>query len=173
MNETVKNMLERRSIRKYKKEPIPADILETIIEAGLYAASGRNAQTPIIVAVENKDEVAALSKVNAEVMGSAGDPFYGAETVLIVLAEKNVGTYVYDGSLVMGNLMLAAHSCGIGSCWIHRAREIFEKPEWKDWLKKIGVEGEVEGIGFCILGYADCERPEPAQRKEKRVFYVK
>jgi len=173
MNETVKNMLERRSIRKFKSDPIPADVLDTIIEAGLHAASGRNIQAPIIVAVENRDEVAALSKANAAVMGSTNDPFYGAQTVLIVLSEKIAGTYVYDGSLVMGNLMLAAHACGVGSCWIHRAREVFDKPEWKEWLKKYGVDAEVEGIGFCILGYADCDLPKAQPRREKRVFYVK
>lgn len=173
MNETIQNMLERRSIRQYKADPIPADVLDTIIKAGIYAPSGRNIQTPVIVAVENKEEIAALSKANAAVMGSTNDPFYGAPVVLAVLAAKNAGTYVYDGSLVMGNLMLAAHACGVGSCWIHRAKEVFSQPEWQEWLKKHGVEEEVEGIGFCILGYADCDLPEAAPRRENRVFYVK
>jgi len=173
MNETIRNMLERRSIRKYQSDPIPDEVLDAIIEAGTYAASGRNIQTPIIVAVQNQDEIAALSKANAAVMGSTNDPFYGAPALLIVLAEKTAGTYVYDGSLVMGNLMLAAHACGVGSCWIHRAREIFEQQEWKNWLRKHGVEADVEGIGFCILGYADCDLPKAQPRREKRVFYVK
>jgi len=173
MNETIRKMLERRSVRKYRKDPVPADLLETVIEAGLYAASGRNIQAPIIVAVTNSDEVAALSKANADVMGSSGDPFYGAPAVLIVLSEKIAGTYVYDGSLVMGNLMLAAHACGLGSCWIHRAKEVFAKPEWQQWLKEHGVDAEVEGIGFCIIGYADCELPKAQPRREKRVFWVK
>ncbi len=173
MNETIQKMLERRSIRKYKKDPIPEEVLTTIIEAGIHAASGRNIQTPIVVAVENAEDVAALSKANAAVMGSTSDPFYGAPVVLAVLAEKTAGTYVYDGSLVMGNLMLAAHACGVGSCWIHRAREVFSQPEWIEWLHKIGVEAEVEGIGFCILGYADCDLPKAPPRREKRVFRVK
>lgn len=173
MNETIQKMLERRSVRKYKNDAVPEELLDTVIEAGLYAASGRNIQAPIIVAVTDSDEVAALSKANAEVMGSTSDPFYGAPAVLIVLSEKIAGTYVYDGSLVMGNLMLASHACGLGSCWIHRAREVFEKPEWKQWLKNHGIDAEVEGIGFCIIGYADCDLPKAPQRREKRVFYVK
>lgn len=173
MNETIQKMLERRSVRKYRNDPVPEELLETVIEAGLYAASGRNIQAPIIAAVTNSDEVAALSKANAEVMGSTSDPFYGAPAVLIVLSEKTAGTYVYDGSLVMGNLMLAAYACGLGSCWIHRAREVFSKPEWKLWLKDHGVDAEVEGIGFCIIGYADCELPKAQPRREKRVFWVK
>lgn len=119
MNETIKNMIERRSIRKYTSEPVPQEIIDEIVEAGTYAATGRNAQSPIIIEVTNKELRDRLSALNAKIMGKEEgfDPFYGANTVLIVLADKSKPTYLYDGSLVMGNLMLAAHSLGIGSCW--------------------------------------------------------
>lgn len=172
MNEIIKAMKERRSYRKFKPDMLPREVLDQIIEAGLYAASGRNGQDAIIVAVTDKEVRDRLSKANAAVMGTDTDPFYGAPVVLIVLAEKNWSTHVYDGSLMMGNLMLAAHSMGIGSCWIHRAKEEFETEEFKNLLKDLGVEGEYEGIGHCILGYPDCEAPKAAKRKENRVFYV-
>lgn len=124
------------------------------------------------MAVTDKEARDHLSAVNAAVMCAANDPFYGAPVVLIVLADKNWSTHVYDGSLVMGNLMLAAHALGIGSCWIHRAKEEFETEEYKQLLKDLGVQGEYEGIGHCILGYPDCEIPKAAERKENRVFYI-
>lgn len=172
MNEVLKAMKERRSYRKFKPDMVPREIIDQIIEAGLYAASGRNGQDAIIVAVTDKEARDHLSAVNAAVMGAANDPFYGAPVVLIVLADKNWSTHVYDGSLVMGNLMLAAHALGIGSCWIHRAKEEFETEEYKQLLKDLGVQGEYEGIGHCILGYPDCETPKAAERKENRVFYI-
>ena len=173
MNEVIKNMIERSSIRKYKPDMIPQDILDQIIEAGTFAATGKNGQSPIIIAVTNKAVRDELSKVNAKIMGVDIDPFYGAPVVLVVLANKEKFTYVYDGSLVIGNLMLAAHSLGIGSCWIHRAKEEFEMPEYKKLLKDLGIEGDYEGIGHCILGYADCELPAPPKRKDNYVYYVK
>ena len=126
MSKVLENIITRRSIKKYKLDMVPKDIIEKIVEAGTYAATGMNKQSPIILAVTNKELRDRLSKMNAQVMGSNMDPFYGAPVVLVVLADKNVGTYVYDGSLVMGNLMLAAHDLGIGSCLIHRAKEMFE-----------------------------------------------
>ena len=173
MNEVLKNIQTRRSIRSYKPDPVPADVIEQIVTAGTYAASGMNRQSPIIVAITDKARVEKLAKANAAVMNRDTDPFYGAPAVLVVLADKSVGTRVYDGSLVMGNLMLAAHSLGVGSRWIHRAKEVFELPEWKEWLKSIGVEGEYEGIGNCILGYPADEVPEAPERRPNRVFYVK
>jgi nitroreductase len=174
MNEIIKAMIARRSIRKFKPDMIPQDIIDQIIEAGTYAATGKNKQAPIIIAVTNKAVRDELSKVNAKIMGVETDPFYGAPVVLIVLADKNAApTYVYDGSLVMGNLMLAAYSLGIGSCWIHRAKQEFEMPEYKKMLKDLGIEGDYEGIGHCILGYADCELPAPPPRKDNYVYYVK
>ena len=173
MNEIIKNIETRRSIRKYKDEMIPQEIIDKIIEAGTYAPTGMNMQSPIIIEVTDKEERDKLSKLNAKIMGREGtDPFYGAPVVLIVLADKKYPTYIYDGSLVMGNLMLAAHSLGIGSCWIHRAKEEFETEEGKEILKKLGIEGDFEGIGHCILGYVDGEEPSAKPRKENYVYKI-
>ncbi|CDC02634.1 oxygen-insensitive NAD(P)H nitroreductase [Eubacterium sp. CAG:202] len=174
MNETVNLMITRRSVRKFKSDMIPKEIIDEIITAGTYAASGRNSQSPIIIAVTNKGLRDKISKINAEIMGKPDgfDPFYNAPVMLIVLADKSVPTYLYDGSLVMGNLMLAAHGLGIGSCWIHRAKEFFEREEGKDLLKSLGIEGDYEGIGNCALGYVDGNYPAEHPRKENRVFYV-
>ena len=166
----IENMIERRSVRSYKPTPVPQNILDEILKAGTYAPTGRNRQAPIIIAVTNKELRDRLSKMNASVMGSDNDPFYGAPVVLVVLADKNVPTYIYDGSLVMGNLMNAAHSLGIGSCWIHRAKETFESDEGKEILRELGIEGDYEGIGNCILGYADGDLPETRPRKDGYVI---
>ena len=173
MSEVINNMKTRRSIRKYKPDMIPEDVLNRIIEAGTYAATGMGKQSPIIIAVTNKEIRDKFSKMNAEIMGVDSDPFYGAPVVLIVLADKARPTYVYDGSLVMGNLMLAAHAEGIGSCWIHRAKEEFESAEGKTFLKSLGIEGDYEGIGHCVLGYTDGEEPKAMPRKENYVYCVK
>ena len=130
-------------------------------------------QAAIVVAVTNKEIIKKLSKVNAEIWGKEGiDPFYGAPAILIVLAEKDWRNAAYDGSLVMGNLMLAAHSLGLGSIWINRAKQEFEMEEWKAWLKSIGVEGEWEGVGHCAVGYIDGDVPKAAPRKANRVFWA-
>lgn len=174
MNEVIKAMKERRSIRKFKAEmPLKAD-LEQIIEAGLYAANGRGRQAVITIAVTDRELRDKLSAVNNEIMGGpeGNDPFYGAPAILIVLANKEVPTAPYDGSLVMGNLMLAAHSLGLGSIWIHRAKEEFEMPEYQKLLKDLGIEGEWEGIGHCAVGYIDGENPAAAPRNDGRVFWV-
>lgn len=173
MSEVINNMKTRRSIRKYKPDMIPEDVLNRIIEAGTYAATGMGKQSPIIIAVTNKEIRDKFSKMNAEIMGVDSDPFYGAPVVLIVLADKARPTYVYDGSLVIGNLMLAAHAEGIGSCWIHRAKEEFESAEGKAFLKSLGIEGDYEGIGHCVLGYVDGEEPKAMPRKENYVYCVK
>ena len=173
MGETLDIIKTRRSIRKYKPDMIPEDVLNRIIEAGTYAATGMGKQSPIIIAVTNKEIRDKFSKMNAEIMGVDSDPFYGAPVVLIVLADKARPTYVYDGSLVMGNLMLAAHAEGIGSCWIHRAKEEFESAEGKAFLKSLGIEGDYEGIGHCVLGYTDGEEPKAMPRKENYVYCVK
>ncbi len=173
MNEVIRAMLERRSIRKFKPETPKKEDLEQIIEAGLYAASGMGRQAAIVVAVTNKEIIKKLSKVNAEIWGKEGiDPFYGAPAILIVLAEKDWRNAAYDGSLVMGNLMLAAHSLGLGSIWINRAKQEFEMEEWKAWLKSIGIEGEWEGVGHCAVGYIDGDIPKAAPRKANRVFWA-
>lgn len=174
MNEVIKAMKERRSIRKFKAEMPPKADLEQIVEAGLYAANGRGKQAVITIAVTDKELRDKLSAVNNEIMGGpeGNDPFYGAPAILIVLANKEVPTAPYDGSLVMGNLMLAAHSLGLGSIWIHRAKEEFEMPEYQKLLKDLGIEGEWEGIGNCAVGYIDGENPAAAPRNDGRVFWV-
>ena len=173
MSDVLETIKSRRSIRKYKRDMVPQDKLEKIIEAGTYAATGMGKQSPIIVAVTNKELRDKLSAMNAKIMGVNSDPFYGAPVVLIVLADKNRPTYLYDGSLVMGNLMLEAEAQGIGSCWIHRAKEEFESEEGKEILKSLGIEGDYEGIGHCVLGFADGPAPKAAPRKDSYVYYVK
>ena len=162
----------RRSVRKYSSRQVDETTLSAILEAGTYAATGRNRQSPVIIAVQDREAREQLRRMNAAVMGTDGDPFYGAPVVLVVLAEKSRRTYVHDGSLVMGNLMLAAHALGVGSCWIHRAQETFDQPEWREFLKSLGLEGDYEGIGNCILGYTDGEEPVAPARREGRVFYA-
>lgn len=168
------NILTRRSVKKYKPDPVAKELIEKVVEAGTYAATGRNRQSPIILAVTNKALRDKLSKMNAKIMGmdERFDPFYGAPAVLVVLADKTVSTHVYDGSLVIGNLMLAAHALGLGSCWIHRAKEEFESEEGKSFLKEFGIEGEYEGIGHCVLGYADGELPAAKPRKDGWAYYI-
>ena len=172
MNETIKDMIERRSIRKYKPESVPQKLIEEIAKAGTYAASGMGRQPCIILAVTNRELRDRLSAINAAIMGTDKDPFYGAPAVLVVLAEKSVPTRVYDGSLVMGNLMNAAHALGLGSCWIHRAKETFESAEGREILESLGITGEYEGIGNCIIGYPDEERPAKP-RKDNFIYYIK
>ena len=174
MNEIIKAMEERWSIRKFKPDMPTKEDLEQIVEAGLYAANGMGKQATITIAVTNKKLWDRLSAINAKIGGwkEGFDPFYGAPAILIVLADKNWANRVYDGSLVMGNMMLAAHSLNLGSIWIHRAKEEFELPEYQELLKEIGVEGEWEGIGHCAVGYVDGEFPKPAKRKDNRVFWV-
>ena len=167
----LENLKNRRSIRKYKPEQISDAQLDAILEAGLYAASGMNTQNTIMVAVRDKETRDQLSRMNAAVMGIDKDPFYGAPCVVVVLVEPERYTAVEDGSLVMGNLMQAAHDTGIGSCWIHRARQMFESDEGKALLKKWGLREDLVGVGNCILGYPD-EDPAPKPRREGRVIKV-
>ena len=162
----------RRSCRAYRPELIEEEKLNAIIEAGTYAATGMGKQSPIIIAVTDKETRDLLSKLNAAAMGADMDPFYGAPEVLVVLANKSVSTYIYDGSLVMGNLMNAAADLGVASCWIHRAKEEFESEEGKEILEKLGIEGEYEGIGNLILGYAANPAGEAAPRKADYVYRI-
>ena len=175
MNEVIEMMKTRRSIRKFKPDALPDEIIEQIAEAGTYAATGKNLQSPTIIAVTNKQLRDRISEMNRKIGGwqEGFDPFYGAPAMLIVLADKNVPTAVYDGSLVIGNLMLAAHSLGIGSIWIHRAKEEFESEEGKAILAELGITGDQVGIGHCALGYIDGEEPKAAPRKENWVYYAK
>ena len=163
----------RVSVKKYTPEMPKREDIDYVIDAGLHAASGRNMQAAVIVAVTNKEIRDKLSAANAAVMGASGDPFYGAPCVLVVLGDRSLAhTYVYDGSLALGNMMLAAQELGLGSCWIHRAKEVMELPEWKEWLKSLGLTGDYEGIGNLVLGYADGGYPPKKERKEGRVVYA-
>ena len=172
MNETLNTLINRRSIRKYSSEPVKSEDLELILKAGTFAASGKNMQSAVMVVVTNPEEIAYLSKLNATVWGKESDPFYGAPAVIVVLSDVSNPNHVYDGALVMGNLMNAAQSLGLGSCWINRAREVFDSEEGKAWLEKHGIAGELEGIGNCIIGYPAEER-EAAPRKDNFVYYVR
>ena len=167
MNETLKVLKERRSIRRYKAEQIKNEELNAILEAGTWAPTGMGKQSPVMVVVQDRETIAYMSKLNAEIMGKPDtDPFYGAPTVVVVLADSEAANWVQDGSLVMGNLMIAAASIGVGSCWINRAREYFDMPAGKEMLKKWGLDEKYRGVGICILGYADGPAPAPKPRKE-------
>lgn len=172
-NEVIKAMIERRSCRKFKAEQIKYEELQAILEAGKYAATGKGLQSPKMVVIQNPEVIAKLSKWNADIMGVTSDPFYGAPTVILVLADATRTTAVQDGSLVMGNLMLAAHSIGVASCWINRAKEEFATEEGKALLKQWGIEGDYIGVGHCVLGYPAVDLPKPAPRKEDYVVFVK
>ena len=172
MNDTLKTLIERRSCRSYRPDPIPEEILDQILEAGTFAATGMGKQSPIMIAVTDKETRDRLSKMNADVMGADNDPFYGAPVVIVVLANRAVPTCLYDGSLVMGNLMNAAHSLGIASCWIHRAKEEFDSAEGREILKNLGIEGDYEGIGHCVLGYAAQETKAAAPRKDHYIYRI-
>ena len=170
MNEAYKNLIERRSIRKYNNTKVSHDLIEQIVRAGQFAPSGMNRQIYAFVVVEDEGLVARLSKMNADAMNSSSDPFYGAKSLIIVFADTNAPTYLYDGALAMGNLMNAANALGVDSCWIHRAKEVFETPEGKEMKKTWGLPESYEGIGHCILGYREEEPGERAQRTSKVIY---
>lgn len=181
-NQTLADIRSRRSVKKYTDQPVPMELVEAVVEAGMYAPSGMNRQSAIILAVTNKELRDRLSRMNLDIVlgrqlqttSGHSDPFYGAPVVLVVLARKDSATRVYDGSIVMENMLIAAHSLGLGSCWIHRAKEVFETEEGKQLLRDLGITDEYEGIGNCILGYAapDVLKPQ-APRKPDYVTWVK
>lgn len=173
MKDALETLVSRRSCRKYKSELVPEETIKKIVEAGTFAATGMNRQSPIILAVSNKEMRDKMSALNAKVLGTDSDPFYGAPQVLVVLAKKDIPTYIYDGSLVMGNLMNAAEALGVSSCWIHRAREVFASDEGKQILKDLGIDGEYEGIGNLIIGYDDNGKKEPSPRKNDYVYWIR
>ncbi len=167
MNETLKVLKERRSVRKYKAEQIRDEELNAILEAGTWAPTGMGLQSAVMVVVQDPATIAKLSKANAEIQGKPGtDPFYGAPTVVVVLADSSSRNWLQDGSLVMGNLMTAAASLHIGSCWINRAMEYFDTAEGKDLLKQWGLPETYRGVGNCVLGYVDGDLPAPKPRKD-------
>ncbi len=171
MNETMNSILTRRSVRRYEAKQVPDELLDQVLEAGLYAASGMNTQNTVMVAVRDPETRDKLARMNAAVMGRDGDPFYGAPCVIVVLVDPERYTCVEDGSLVMGNLMEAAHAVGLGSCWIHRAREMFESEEGKALLRTWGLSGNLRGVGNCILGYA-AEDPQAKPRRDGRIVKI-
>lgn len=172
MAETLTVLKTRRSCRAYKPESIEEEKLNAILEAGTYAATGMGKQSPIIIVVKDKEIREKLAKMNAAIMGMDIDPFYGAPELLIVLADKSIPTYIYDGSLVMGNMMNAAADLGVASCWVHRTKEEFESEEGKAILKQLGIEGDYEGIGHLILGYAAKPAGTPAPRKADYIYII-
>ena len=172
-NEVLQNIRTRRSCRAYTAQPVEPEKLKAIVEAGTWAASGMGRQAPRIVVLTDPAEIAELERMNAAVLGNpAAHPFYGAPVVCVVLTDPEVSTCVEDGALVIGNLMLAAHSLGVASCWIHRAREVFASAEGKALLQQWGVEGEWIGIGHCILGYAAEPEKPAAPRLEGRIVRI-
>lgn len=162
----------RRSIRSYKPETISEKELDLILEAGTYAPTGMNRQTPIIVATQDKELIDKLEIENAKVLGREdAKPFYGATTLVIVFADSEVYTGFEDACLVMGNLMNAAAAIGVGSCWIHRAKQVFETEFGKELKKKWGIDDKYYGVGNCILGYP-AETPQAKPRKENYIIKV-
>ena len=173
MNQTIQNLMTRRSVRAYSDRMPSKEDIEVICRAGLYAATGMGTQSPIVIAVTNKAMRDRMSRLNAQVMNTESDPFYGAPVVLVVLVDKNAAlTPVEDGSLMMGNMLNAAHALGLSSCWINRAREVFASDEGKDILRELGIEGEWLGIGNCIVGYAATPESAARDRKPNRVYWV-
>ena len=173
MNEVIKNIETRRSVRSYKNDPVSKEIIESICKAGTFAPSAQNKQPSIILAITNKDMVDRLERINAKYTNNPdGHPFYGAPVVLVVLANKDHPNYIYDGTCVMENLLLASASYGLGSCWIHRARQTFGDEEGKKILKELNIEGNYEGIGNVILGYPNTEILAAKPRKEPYIYYV-
>lgn len=170
--ETLTTLKTRRCCREYEAEHVEEEKLKAIIEAGTYAPSGMGQQSPIILVIKDQEIRSKLTKLNAAAMGMEIDPFYGAPELIVVLANTDIPTYIYDGSLVMGNMMNAAADLGVASCWVHRAKEEFESEEGKEILKKLGIEGNYEGIGNLILGYAAKPADEAAPRKENYVYSV-
>ena len=155
----------RRSIKAYKSERLSEAELDAILEAGTYAPTGLNRQSPLIVAFRDPKTIKMMSDWNGKMMGREGDPFYGASTVVVVFADSAVNTGMEDACLVMGNLLNAAHSIGVGSCWVHRAREFFESEEGRALKEKMGIPERFYAVGNCLLGYYD-KSPEKRPRKE-------
>lgn len=170
--ETLTTLKTRRSCRAYKADRVEEEKLNAIVEAGTYAPTGMGKQSPIILVIKDPEIRSKLAKLNAAAMGTEIDPFYGAPELIVVLADKTMPTYLYDGSLVMGNMLNAAADLGVASCWVHRAKEEFESEEGKEILKKLGIEGDYEGIGNLILGYAAKPAGAAAPRKTNYVYTV-
>ena len=173
MNDILNIITSRRSVKNFKPNMVDGKLIEKVITAGTFAPSGKNLQSPIIIAITNKEVRDELSKICAQLRSINLDPFYGAPVILVVLANKSVPTYLYDGSCVMENMLLEAHSLGLGACWIHHAKQVFETDYGKNLLNSLGVQGEYEGIGHCVIGYSEKQNVNKIQRKENYVYRVK
>ena len=169
-NEVLKVIKERRSVRSYMSTPVDPQLLDQVLEAGTWAASAMNRQPARIVCVTNEEDRRQLSRMNAAVMGSDKDPYYGAPCIIIVLVDSASATGREDGFL--GNMMLAAHSLGLGSCWINREREMFATDEGKALLKKWGIEDDLTGVGALALGYPAVPQAEGKPRKSDYIVKV-
>ena len=172
MNEILKAINERRSIRSYKPEMPSLEDIRAIMKAGIEAPTGRNSQSVIVVAITDREVRDRYSRANAAVMGTEADPFYGAPVILAVLVRRGAPCERYDGPIALENMMLAAHSLGLGSCWIHRAREVFETEEWRLFLRNLGITEEYEGVGNLALGYIEGPYPPEKEKNEGRLFIV-
>ena len=172
MKDILDIIVSRRSVKSFKEDLPPKELIEKVIKAGTYAPSGKNMQSPIIIAVTNKQIRDELSKTCARLRNIEFDPFYGAPVALVVLANKDWFTYVYDGSVVMENMLLEAHSLGLGACWIHHTKETWETDFCTELIKKLGIKGNFEGIGTCVLGYPKITPQGSLPRKENYVYYV-
>ncbi len=171
MNPALETLKARCSAKNFTDKQVSDALLDAVLEAGLYAPSGLNNQKAVMVAVREQKTRDLLAQLNAQVLGASHDPFYGAPCVIVVLSDPERNTWVEDGSLVMGNLMNAATSLGLGSCWIHRAREVFDTPAGKALLRQWGLPETLRGVGNCILGYPAGE-PVKKPRAEGRILKV-
>lgn len=172
MNETINNLINRRSVRSYQDKQVDQATLDLILKAGEYAPSGMGKQSAIMVVIQDPETIKKLSRLNGAIMNSDDDPFYGAPTVVVVLGDSSISTYLEDGSLVMGNLLNGANALGVDSCWIHRAKEVFLSKEGKELLKQWGIDEKYVGIGNCILGYRKGDKPEAKPRKIDYIYRV-
>lgn len=166
-------LCERRSVRRYLPDQITDEELNAVLTAGTYAPTGMDRQSPVMVAVQSAADIETLTRLNRGVLGGEGDPFYGAPTIVVVFADPACPTGVEDACLVLGNLLNAAYDAGLGSCWIHRARETFEIAEGQALMEKWGVPAGMVGVGHAILGYAADPLPAARPRKEGYVLYAR
>ncbi|MCR5423813.1 MAG: nitroreductase [Bacteroidales bacterium] len=171
-NAVLKALCERRSIKKYKPELITKDELDAVLTAATYAPNGMGKQSPVMVVVQEKALRDKLSRMNAEIMNVSSDPFYGAPTVVVVFGNPDIPTWLEDASLTAGNLLNAAHAVGIGGCWIHRARQMFESPEGRQLMRQWGIPENMVGVANCILGYPDGDPKPRASRKDDYIVYA-
>ena len=170
--EALEVLLTRRSVRKFKPEQITEEELLAVLYAGTYAPTGRNRQTPWIIAVQEPAQREAVSKLNAKVMGADTDPYYGAPTIILVVAPDD-GFGELNGAAVLTNMVNAAFAAGLGSCWIHRPKQMFETEEGKAMLAKWGLPEGMMGVASIALGYADMENPAAPPRKENYYRIIK